>query len=268
MARPQKTGIDYFYFACDFFTNRKVRKIMKACGPQSVAILSCLLCNIYKQGYYMLWEGEESTFDISDQVGVSDGAVSELVRKAIDADFFSRKMFEKHKILTSAAVQEIYFDACKRREVIKYSQKYLLIDVSAYDNAVNVDRNPVNDNGGTQRKEEEIKEEESKGDSAGAPEQKNFKLLTETEFYDQLKPFVGTYKPEMLRAFYNHWSEKNAKGKMKFQLEPTWELSKRLIKWRDNDEKFNSSNRQHGNRGNHKNGTAADAGKSIVFDNA
>lgn len=164
MARPQKNGIDYFYFDCDFFNNRKVRKIMKGCGPQSVAILSCLLCNIYKDGYYIEWDNEESTFDIADKIGVSDGAVSELVKKAIDADFFSKKMFEKHKILTSAAIQEIYFDACKRRDVIKYDKRLLLIKVNEYKNAVNVYNNPVNDSGGTQSKGNESKEENLGGE--------------------------------------------------------------------------------------------------------
>jgi hypothetical protein len=192
MARPQKTGIDYFYFDCEFFTNRKVRKIMKACGPQSIAILSCLLCNIYRNGYYMTWEDEETTFDISDQVGVSDGAVSELVKKAIDADFFSKKMFDKYKVLTSEAVQEIFFDACKRREAIKYSKRLLLIDVSAYSNAINVDRNEINDGDGTQRKGKEIIEDESKVESgASAPPPKSFKKFSEDDFKEDIRTGNG-----------------------------------------------------------------------------
>ena len=54
--RPVKQGIDYFPLDVDFFSDIKVRKIVRACGPQSAYILICLQCNIYKnEGYYIWW---------------------------------------------------------------------------------------------------------------------------------------------------------------------------------------------------------------------
>ncbi len=236
MARPQKTGIDYFYFDCDFFENRKVRKILKGCGLQGITILSYLLCNIYKSGYYITWDDEESTFDISDSIGVSDGAVSELVKKAIEVEFFSKKMYEKHRILTSAAIQEIYFDACKRRDVIKYDKRYILIPVNVYTNAVNVYINPKNVDSGTQSKVEEIKEEESKEDSGAGPPTKSFKNFTDVDFMNEVLKFKDKYPQEMRNMFYKYWKEKNSKGKMRFQLEKTWETELRLEKWANNNQ--------------------------------
>ncbi|MCS2285181.1 DUF4373 domain-containing protein [Bacteroides fragilis] len=46
MARPTKQGIEYFSLDVDFFSDIKVRRISKACGPASTSILICLLCNI------------------------------------------------------------------------------------------------------------------------------------------------------------------------------------------------------------------------------
>lgn len=273
MARPQKSGIDYFYFSCDFFTNRKVRKIMKACGPQSVAILSCLLCNIYAgrgagQGYYMTWDEDESTFDISDQVGVSDGAVSELVKKAIDAEFFHKESFQKFKILTSAAIQEIFFEACKRRETVQYFKKYLLIDVSEYKNAVNVDKNPVNDSGSTQSKVKETKGNESiEGSDAGASTHKSFKKYSEDDFKEAIRVANKDLNlpTKLLHQFFNYWSEKSASGLMKFQLQKTWETKRRLETWRDNQSNFEKNDKT--NQGVPKPGVSG-PGRSIVFDQA
>lgn len=91
MARPTKEGLDYYSFDVNFFSNRKIRKIMRACGPSSPTILICLLCNIYKnKGYYIEWD-EELPFDIADYVGVSEGAVKEVVKKAIDVGFSIRE---------------------------------------------------------------------------------------------------------------------------------------------------------------------------------
>lgn len=51
-------------------------------------------------------------------------------------------------------------------------------------------------------------------------------------FYASLVPFVEKYPKEMLRDFYNYWSEWNvAKTKMRFELQKTWELPKRLVTW-------------------------------------
>ncbi|MGL5980221.1 MAG: DUF6291 domain-containing protein, partial [Phocaeicola sp.] len=62
------------------------------------------------------------------------------------------------------------------------------------------------------------------------------------EFIDSLIPFINTHGRELLRAFYNYWSELNKSGtKMRFELEKTWELSRRLTTWKRNNER-NSTN--------------------------
>lgn len=58
----------------------------------------------------------------------------------------------------------------------------------------------------------------------------------EKDFESSLIPFVstrgGAYQPTMIRAFFNYWTEKNKLGtKMRFELEKTWETSKRLQTW-------------------------------------
>lgn len=58
----------------------------------------------------------------------------------------------------------------------------------------------------------------------------------EKDFENSLVPFVstrgGAYQPAMIRAFFNYWTEKNKSGtKMRFELEKTWETSKRLQTW-------------------------------------
>lgn len=51
-------------------------------------------------------------------------------------------------------------------------------------------------------------------------------------FYDSLVPFAGKYPKEMLRAFFDYWTELNISGsKMKFEMQKTWETSKRLATW-------------------------------------
>jgi hypothetical protein len=46
---------------------------------------------------------------------------------------------------------------------------------------------------------------------------------------------------DMKTSFTNYWTEKSPSGKMKFQLQETWETSKRLDTWIRNQEKFQSN---------------------------
>ena len=145
MARPTKTGLDYYSFDVNFFSNRKIRKIMRACGPSSPTILICLLCNIYEyKGYYIEWD-EELPFDIADDVGVSEGAVKEVMKKAIDIEFFDKEMYEKFKILTSKGIQERFVEGTRKRKDISVKKEYWIISdinpVSTVKNSIDVSSN-------------------------------------------------------------------------------------------------------------------------------
>ena len=51
-------------------------------------------------------------------------------------------------------------------------------------------------------------------------------------FYDCLVPFVGQYGREMMREFYDYWSEPNkSRTKMRYELEKTWDITRRLRTW-------------------------------------
>lgn len=173
MARPLKNGLDYYPLNVDFFSDIKVRRLIKAGGPQSISILIALLGNIYRdEGYYMRWDND-LTFLISDLVGVTEGAVMETVNKAVHIGFFHAGLFETYKILTSKGIQARYLEAVSRRRQVFLNKNYLLLDVNAYNNvvlddviddnnSVNVYNNSVNVDRSTQSKVEESKVKESK----------------------------------------------------------------------------------------------------------
>lgn len=64
-------------------------------------------------------------------------------------------------------------------------------------------------------------------------------------FYKSLVPFLEKYDKEMIRAFYSYWSEPNqAKTKMRFEMERTWDTARRLSTWASREQKTlkNTSN--------------------------
>ena len=64
------------------------------------------------------------------------------------------------------------------------------------------------------------------------------------DFYESLVPFVEKYGKDMIRNFFSYWSEPNKSGtKMRFELERTWDVGRRLGTWANNELKFS----KHGN---------------------
>lgn len=61
-------------------------------------------------------------------------------------------------------------------------------------------------------------------------------LKRKEEFYQTLVPFVSKYGREMIRAFFEYWSELNKPGtKMRCEMQKTWEVNLRLATWAKNE---------------------------------
>lgn len=203
MARPLKSGIDYFPLDCNFMKDIKVRKILRACGPGAIAVIVNLLCTIYQgDGYYMLWD-EDTGFLIADDVGVKESFVHEVVKTAVQVDFFHAGMFDVQGILTSAGIQRRYKEATARRNDNSLIADYNLLSnelsgVIAYNNSVNVDNNPINVDKSTQMivddsKVNKIKVDDDIGDACA---QKMAVLISSSPSSSDAMSFLCHFKPE------------------------------------------------------------------------
>lgn len=130
MARPLSRGIEYYPLDVDFLNDLKIKKIMKSCGPNSIAIIILLLGNIYgDEGYFMKWD-EDVCFLVADAVGAKEVYVKEVLKKCLQVDLFSSELFEKFKIITSKGIQKRFFEITKRRKRETLINKYLLVNVT------------------------------------------------------------------------------------------------------------------------------------------
>ena len=130
MARPLSRGIEYYPLDVDFMNDIKIRKIMKSCGPNSIAIIILLLGNIYgDEGYFMKWD-EDVCFLVADEVGAKEVYVKEVLKKCLQVDLFSNELFEKYKIITSKGIQKRFFEITKRRKRENLIDEYLLVNVT------------------------------------------------------------------------------------------------------------------------------------------
>ena len=84
------------------------------------------------------------------------------------------------------------------------------------------------------------------------------------DFYNSLIPYVERYGREMIRQFFDYWSEANkSKTRMRWEQQPTWETGKRLATWAAKDNQFNGKNGTNDIRGNSES-RARDAAEIIA----
>ena len=66
-----------------------------------------------------------------------------------------------------------------------------------------------------------------------------------SDFYNSLIPYVKVYGKEMVRSFYDFWSETNKSGsRMRWEMEKTWVLEKRLQYWSRNEKSYSTKSNE------------------------
>jgi len=66
---------------------------------------------------------------------------------------------------------------------------------------------------------------------------------------DPDKDEEGKYKIATLKSFFNYWSEPNHSGKMRKELQKTWDTKRRLVTWDANESQFTKQPFQNSNGG-------------------
>lgn len=141
MARPRKTGLDYFPFDCDFFSDEKIVAIAGEFGIKGELCVVKLLCAIYRNGYFIVWSEMMRAKFLRELPGVSAELLTQIVARLVKWEFFDKNLFSTATVLTSVGIQRRYFNSVKRR-MDKGELLYLLVDVNA-ENRVSAYINPT-----------------------------------------------------------------------------------------------------------------------------
>ena len=114
MARPRKDGLDYFPLDADFFEDNKIKILKARYKADGIALYIYLLCEIYKQGYYIKVD-DDFEYIISDDLGIDQNKVKQVLNFLLKRSLFNDKLFNSDKVLTSAGIQRRFQLAIKER---------------------------------------------------------------------------------------------------------------------------------------------------------
>lgn len=129
MARPRKKGLMFFYNDVDFYQDIKIRKLIRRKGGQAATVYHILLCEIYRQGYYLDWD-DDIPFIILEISGFQEDYIKEVIDYCLETGLFCRELFESDKVLTSVGIQQRYFAAGKdAKRKVEFNLPYLLVSL-------------------------------------------------------------------------------------------------------------------------------------------
>ncbi len=114
MARPLEQGLLYFPLDVDFFQDKKIRKLKAEYGADGVAIYLYILCEIYKNGYYVI--ADEDFIDaMADELRMNTNKINLVLKFLLGRSLFDNTLFQSDTVLTSISVQRRYQFALQER---------------------------------------------------------------------------------------------------------------------------------------------------------
>ena len=190
MARPTKTGLDYYPMDVGFLRDKKVRLLRAEFGASSVLFVLYVWGKAYEgDGYFLAWDKDELLL-AADELREQPTYISEVLQGCLTRSLFDERVFQMFGVLTSAGIQRRYLRGCEKRDVITIVSEYWLLNISSKsdvpagvraklalvgvtggNNDVNSPENPENSPGNPQSKVKESKVKESRvlGGAPAAP---------------------------------------------------------------------------------------------------
>lgn len=220
----------YFPHFCNARHDRKIRRLRRELGVEGYGIYFMLLETLREQQDLMYPMDDLDL--LSDEFGVSEAKIRtticnyELFEVDVDQKFFSPKML---------VYLEPYFRMKEQRKLAGKASAEKRISTTV--------QRPFNK--GKESKVNEIKENESKVN----------KNIIDLTFSEMVKPHFYELENEV-ENFYSYWTEKDKKGKERWQSEKFFDISRRVKTWMANKNKFNNNN-NNGNSTGEKLGTSA-----------
>ena len=192
MAKPPKSGLDYWPRDVGLFQDRKFRRLKSEYGYLALVVYEQLLDMIYSdKGYYLEYDEETKDDAVWDICSVFQGkhqpepqTIEDVIAGLAERGLFDGDCF-KRGLITSKRIQRTYYRCTVDRKSIEINFDIWLLDaaemesmskrslilseyINRSNNSVNRSNNEVNQPNYPQSKVNESKAEESKAGEASA----------------------------------------------------------------------------------------------------
>ena len=188
---PNKKDLAYFPKMVDFYEDDKIFDLLDRYGPLGVTVYDCILCIVYKHGYYAEIPLDKLSRMIIKMIGnkwvKSQKAVVQVVHFCSEIGLIDDDLMTEN-IITSVGIQRRYYEtAVKRMKRQLYTDKYWLLGTAGDEEPLlNSPKNAI------PSEEKRINSEEIQNN----PEESTTKIKEKENIYN-----TAFQPPELERAF-------------------------------------------------------------------
>lgn len=123
MARPRKTGLDYFPHDTDASSDEKIETLRAVHGNDGYAFYFILLERIYRsENFEIHLDSCEIIRILSNKVGVTEKKFMSMLNTALKFNCFNKELYEEKKLLTSSGIKRRASVVVDKR--LKMQEKY------------------------------------------------------------------------------------------------------------------------------------------------
>lgn len=128
---PNKKGLDYFPKTIDFYEDDRIFDLLDRYGPLGVTVYDCILCIVYKHGYYAEIPLDKLSKLITKMIGnkwvKNQKVVVQVVHFCSEIGLIDDGLMTEN-IITSVGIQRRFYEiAVKRMKRQLYNDKYWLL---------------------------------------------------------------------------------------------------------------------------------------------
>lgn len=217
MARPIKNNADYFPHDADMRNDTRIKAVRRKFGIEGYGIY-CMLLEFLTDSEYFEFKNDDLSIElVAGDFDIEPTKLTQILQYFMQIDLI--QMDAKTSIISCKSLDN-------RLEPLLSKRKR--------------DRTQVIDSDNTQSRVEE-----SRGKEIGVEEKKvqekngAIKIAIEdraNEFMGKVAAHIPEYGKEMLRDFFDYWTEMNEGGKkMRFEMQKVFDIAKRLRTWSKNN---------------------------------
>ena len=124
------TRLSYHPFLSNFFNDELIMRLEARYGCIGSYFVIYIRCMLYDNGYYLKCDKEIVSIICRKLCGeISTETALEIIDFLLDNAFFDKEIYQKHGILTSLEIQQIWITATKRRKRDLEALPYLIVNM-------------------------------------------------------------------------------------------------------------------------------------------
>lgn len=216
--------------------HRKIKALRSKFGINGYAIW-CMFIEFLTAADGNVFEDSQIEYEmLSGDFGVSATEISNLIEYCLQIEL----LFTENGFIYSESLNErlapVYTKRGKAKELSKKQQringKFTINNTESHgDSVAETPQRKVNESKGNKSKKKESKSESGAACAATIDERRKI-------FMDNVAKYIPEYGKEMLREFFDYWTESNENGKkMRFEMQKVFDLKRRLKTWSNNEKR-------------------------------